>query len=443
MRIKKFVAAWSVIGVALVSVSQVPKATADESKLGTLTCERAGDGGYNLIITSKTPVRCIFSDDQGSEQWYVGAAGVLLGVDVSWKPKETIYFAVASSTRQFTPEGAFLSGEYAGVSADAAVGVGGGASLLVGGSDDTTSLQPAVRSSQGVGVAAGLGYLNIDPDPLNRARIATPFGSPLSQAMYSGYFATAHGYYKQKTYKASDYFGTKAVAAASGRPPNPDEVDRWEVAEPARTELLAQRARLLKFRKNNGGALVDAGHAQVSFDCWLYATSINDQDRITSCKTDFMNRAVAVERAYQLSLAEQDVVAQAMTESWHMALFDTDVSTVSEKAMIALKDVLDHVRLLEEGRVHIMGNTDLVGTKGYNQTLSESRAASTKSALIAAGVPSSWITSEAFGKTNPISISRNPNDALNRRVDVVVSPIRVDADAVKAAAEAEVRKTQQ
>ena len=82
-----------------------------------------------------------------------------------------------------------------------------------------------------------------------------------------------------------------------------------------------------------------------------------------------------------------------------------------------------------------MGNADRVGPKAYNQTLSQNRAASVKAALISAGVPEGWIASEAFGEENPISISRNPHDALNRRVDVAVEPIAIKPEAIKLEAE--------
>ena len=81
------------------------------------------------------------------------------------------------------------------------------------------------------------------------------------------------------------------------------------------------------------------------------------------------------------------------------------------------------------------GNTDRVGAKAYNEQLAARRAKSVIGMLESMGIPSAWITSEAFGEENPISISRNPHDALNRRVDIAVEPITVDEQAIKAAAE--------
>ena len=50
-----------------------------------------------------------------------------------------------------------LAGDYAGVSAEATVVVGGGANLLVGGSSKTITLQPlSVQAQTGLNVAAGV-----------------------------------------------------------------------------------------------------------------------------------------------------------------------------------------------------------------------------------------------------------------------------------------------
>jgi hypothetical protein len=55
-----------------------------------------------------------------------------------------------------------LVGNYVGASADAAIGVGGGANVLMGGSNATVSLQPiSVKSQTGLAIGAGLGQLQL------------------------------------------------------------------------------------------------------------------------------------------------------------------------------------------------------------------------------------------------------------------------------------------
>jgi len=57
-----------------------------------------------------------------------------------------------------------LSGTYLGGQASATVGVGGGVAVMVGGGDQSFSLQPlALEVNSGLGAAAGIGYLSLEP----------------------------------------------------------------------------------------------------------------------------------------------------------------------------------------------------------------------------------------------------------------------------------------
>jgi outer membrane protein OmpA-like peptidoglycan-associated protein len=75
-----------------------------------------------------------------------------------------------------------------------------------------------------------------------------------------------------------------------------------------------------------------------------------------------------------------------------------------------------------EYKLEIEGHTDSTGTDAYNQTLSQARADSVRSFLVAQGIPAERIPStQGFGRTRPIA----PNDTRanrekNRRVDIVI-----------------------
>ena len=117
-------------------------------------CAREEGKGYNLLITSKSQVRCVFADNAGAEQWYLGETGVGIGVDLKWNKAQKIRYGILSSTTTYTPEGDFLNGKYGGAKAEVAAGVGLGAGVLLGGSNDTFSLQPSLETSTGVGWSA-------------------------------------------------------------------------------------------------------------------------------------------------------------------------------------------------------------------------------------------------------------------------------------------------
>jgi len=73
---------------------------------------------------------------------------------------EMIWAVYAPSNKRF---GA-LAGEYGGASAEATVGAGLGANVLVGGSDRTVALQPvSVQGQTGLNLAIGVAGLQLQP----------------------------------------------------------------------------------------------------------------------------------------------------------------------------------------------------------------------------------------------------------------------------------------
>ncbi|HKJ60683.1 MAG TPA: DUF992 domain-containing protein, partial [Hyphomicrobiales bacterium] len=56
------------------------------------------------------------------------------------------------------------AGTYLGASAEATAGVGGGANVLIGGSNETISLQPlSVQGQTGLNAALGVSEIVLDP----------------------------------------------------------------------------------------------------------------------------------------------------------------------------------------------------------------------------------------------------------------------------------------
>jgi hypothetical protein len=132
---------------------------ANGTKVGTLTCDISA--GIGVIIASKKDVTCMFTPAQpGPREVYVGSItkfGLDLGATTGG---ELIWAVFAPSTRRF---GA-LAGHYVGATAEATVGAGLGANVLVGGSDRTITLQPvSVQGQTGLNVAAGVAGLELQP----------------------------------------------------------------------------------------------------------------------------------------------------------------------------------------------------------------------------------------------------------------------------------------
>jgi hypothetical protein len=154
---------WNVIAAAAIVAAVVlpvpTMAQGEQVKVGTLTCDISG--GIGLIITSHKDVACMFTPSQpGPREVYVGGInkfGLDLGATAGG---EMVWAVYAPTTRRF---GA-LAGNYTGASAEATVGAGLGANVLVGGSDRTIALQPlSVQGQTGLNVAAGVTELTLRP----------------------------------------------------------------------------------------------------------------------------------------------------------------------------------------------------------------------------------------------------------------------------------------
>ena len=150
----------AVLAVAAAVALPIPaSAQANRTKVGTLSCDISG--GIGLIITSKKDLTCMFTPSQpGPREVYVGSItkfGLDLGATAGG---EMVWAVFAPTNRKF---GA-LAGDYGGATAEATVGVGLGANVLVGGSDRTVALQPvSVQGQAGLNVAAGITDLRLRP----------------------------------------------------------------------------------------------------------------------------------------------------------------------------------------------------------------------------------------------------------------------------------------
>lgn len=150
--------------LALVAGSGI--AAAEEQaglQLGVLNCTVVPGSRVNLLVRSTADVECTW-EYAGQTEKYKGETGIALGLDLSFKENEAIAFGVIAASQDVTPGKYALAGKYVGGQADAALGVGVGAKVLVGGGAKNISLQPlALSGSTGsVGASAGIGFLYIE-----------------------------------------------------------------------------------------------------------------------------------------------------------------------------------------------------------------------------------------------------------------------------------------
>jgi hypothetical protein len=128
-------------------------------EVGVLTCSAHGSSGH--IVRSSRHLRCRF-ERRGRDEHYRGTIEKL-GLDIGRTRETTIAWAVLAPTANLPPRS--LNGVYAGVSAEATVGLGVGANALIGGSRRSIILQPlSVQAQRGLNIAAGVSRLRLSAD---------------------------------------------------------------------------------------------------------------------------------------------------------------------------------------------------------------------------------------------------------------------------------------
>jgi outer membrane protein OmpA-like peptidoglycan-associated protein len=100
-------------------------------------------------------------------------------------------------------------------------------------------------------------------------------------------------------------------------------------------------------------------------------------------------------------------------------LFDFDSSMLKAGAYGEMDRVANILNKYPQTTIRVEGHTDSKGSEAYNQILSEKRALAIKNALTQRNVDPARIQTVGYGESQPIS----SNDAMNRRVNIVIIPI--------------------
>lgn len=101
-------------------------------------------------------------------------------------------------------------------------------------------------------------------------------------------------------------------------------------------------------------------------------------------------------------------------------LFDVDKATIRPESLPTLDEVVRLLAAEPEWRLLIEGHTDSTGAAAHNRTLSETRAASVKSYLVAKGVAADRLSTAGFGADKPVADNATElGRAQNRRVELV------------------------
>lgn len=128
-----------------------------------------------------------------------------------------------------------------------------------------------------------------------------------------------------------------------------------------------------------------------------------------------LRSAMAASEAASIQRTQNVLTATFKSE----VLFDFDSHTLKPGAYAEIGRVANVLNRYPQTTIRIEGHTDATGSEAYNQKLSERRAEAVKNALVQRGVDPRRIQTIGFGESQPIS----SNNAINRRVNIVIIPI--------------------
>ena len=145
------------IACTALAATCAPAASQSRVQAGVLECR--GAASTSFLVGSVHQLQCVFRSDRGPRYPYYGLVR-RFGLDIGFTQGSSMVWAVFAPTRRIGPGD--LSGSYGGVTAGAAIGIGGNANALVGGSDNSFALQPLSFEGQtGLNVAVGVASLEL------------------------------------------------------------------------------------------------------------------------------------------------------------------------------------------------------------------------------------------------------------------------------------------
>lgn len=206
---------------------------------------------------------------------------------------------------------------------------------------------------------------------------------------------------------------------------------RREDADKAATEAQRLQQNAQADSDRNRAVAIDANQATADAQqAQRSAEASADQSRLAAANSDQQLKQAVQDREelrakllhqFNLIFVTRDT-ARGLIVNLSDVLFDTGKSTLRPEAREKLAKISGIVLAYPDLRLAIEGNTDSVGSDAMNQTLSEQRAGSVRDYLVKENIPASSMTSQGFGKTQPVASNDTAEGRQqNRRVEMVVS----------------------
>ncbi len=220
--------------------------------------------------------------------------------------------------------------------------------------------------------------------------------------------------------------GREADASRASAQAEAERVKRETDAQNAAAQAEATR---LKLQADEQSAAAQAGleraakataEAQAETETARLATQDANQlrEKAEADRTELRSQLL---QQFNLILETRDTT-RGLIVNMSDVLFDTgkySLRPVAREKLAKLTGIiLGHPGL----RLAVEGHTDSVGGESYNQLLSEQRGTAVRDYLTREGMPGTSVTSQGFGKSQPVASNETAaGRQQNRRVEIVVS----------------------
>ena len=255
--------------------------------------------------------------------------------------------------------------------------------------------------------------------PMNQLGNVSPAGTAFDNDLAQQYIGLSRVEKESGDNKDADAYARRAMAAAGGNPTQPDSPElRQLLPDKYKAELTTERQRLVTALDSSGRtkAPADAARAQAMYDCWIEQATENIQPKhIEACRDAYMTAMANVEAALAAPAPVADVAP-----SNYLVFFDFAKYNLTPEALDIVRSAAAGIK--PGATVHVIGNTDTVGSAEFNFRLGSQRADAVADQLIADGVSPSAITTESRGEENLlVPTGDGVAEPQNRRAEIVVS----------------------
>lgn len=204
----------------------------------------------------------------------------------------------------------------------------------------------------------------------------------------------------------------EAVAASAAGQKAAEAASRAEMAAGAKVQAEQQREQ------------AQAGQQQAE----TAARQASEQANLARTQLDAI-RKQREEELNQMQQALSHVVETRRTPNGMVMMlpdsvfkFDFDSADLKPRSRELLSRISGILLVSKGYGLSVFGYTDDVGSKEYNQKLSERRAEAVRNYLIQAGIDAAIVNTKGYGKTNPlVSGASEQARAKNRRVEIALT----------------------